>query len=408
MNRKENPSRAKLLSIALDNNHIDLLAHIFELPSHFKSENERNMKKSKAFDLKKAMMSASVNANSSNSLAANWQSLVQMNSELAKSEDAVQAFEVQKKLHPRFNAAFATSSGNWCVPALHVVCRNTFYLASLSDGETKETNKEMAVTLLQESFSRTINDRTKYNPKESLSTTGSKKCGVLLIVNLLFRIYFKLNKLRLCKNLLKAVEVQSLHKSSDMTQRIVFNYYVGRLYLFEDNFDRAEECLDFCLRKERDSANRKRILNFLVPVRLLKGKLPSQQLLETYAMHPYMSLIDGLMVGNLEQFSRALDKNSELFLKRGVFLLLEKCKFIAYRNLFKRCWLILEKSSQISLAQLLKAFKFCGKQVDLDEIECVLANLIYKGYIKGYLSHTKRMLVLSKRDPFPTGAVISK
>ena len=25
--------------------------------------------------------------------------------------------------------------------------------------------------------------------------------------------------------------------------------------------------------------------------------------------------------------------------------------------------------------------------MDADEIECVLANLIYKGYVKGYLSH---------------------
>lgn len=46
--------------------------------------------------------------------------------------------------------------------------------------------------------------------------------------------------------------------------------------------------------------------------------------------------------------------------------------------------------------------------MDLDEIECILANLIYQGLIRGYLSHAKRTLVLSKRDPFPVSAVISK
>ena len=31
-----------------------------------------------------------------------------------------------------------------------------------------------------------------------------------------------------------------------------------------------------------------------------------------------------------------------------------------------------------------------------------LANLIFSGYIKGYIAHEKRVLVLSKAAPFPT------
>lgn len=41
------------------------------------------------------------------------------------------------------------------------------------------------------------------------------------------------------------------------------------------------------------------------------------------------------------------------------------------------------------------------RQVDVDEIECIVANLIHKKYIKGYISHSQRMLVLSKKDAFP-------
>lgn len=40
--------------------------------------------------------------------------------------------------------------------------------------------------------------------------------------------------------------------------------------------------------------------------------------------------------------------------------------------------------------------------LDLDELECTLANLIYSGYVKGYIAHEKRILVLSKASPFPT------
>ena len=50
-------------------------------------------------------------------------------------------------------------------------------------------------------------------------------------------------------------------------------------------------------------------------------------------------------------------------------------------------------------------FKRCldsiGVSMDKDEVECVLANLIYKGYIKGYLSHQHAKLVVSKGNPFP-------
>lgn len=38
----------------------------------------------------------------------------------------------------------------------------------------------------------------------------------------------------------------------------------------------------------------------------------------------------------------------------------------------------------------------------LDEIECLLANAIYNGLIKGYLAHQHRVLVLSKNQAFPS------
>lgn len=39
--------------------------------------------------------------------------------------------------------------------------------------------------------------------------------------------------------------------------------------------------------------------------------------------------------------------------------------------------------------------------LDLDEVECMLANLIYMGLIKGYISHEQRLMVLAAKDAFP-------
>jgi len=48
-----------------------------------------------------------------------------------------------------------------------------------------------------------------------------------------------------------------------------------------------------------------------------------------------------------------------------------------------------------------KALAWQGVDMDLDGVECIVANLIYRKLVKGYLSHQHRIAVLSKQDPFP-------
>jgi len=127
--------------------------------------------------------------------------------------------------------------------------------------------------------------------------------------------------------------------------------------------------------------------------------------LEKYDLEEFKSLVEGISKGDLRTFQDGLVRYQDRFIQQGTYLLLEKCKTVVYRNLFKRVWLILQKH-QIKLEHISKALKWLGMPMDLDEIECILANLIFKKYIRGYLSHVKRTLVLSKKDPFPTSTVI--
>ena len=48
-----------------------------------------------------------------------------------------------------------------------------------------------------------------------------------------------------------------------------------------------------------------------------------------------------------------------------------------------------------------KVLQWQGVEIDLDEVECIVANLIYRKYLKGYISHSHRVVVVSKQDPFP-------
>lgn len=43
----------------------------------------------------------------------------------------------------------------------------------------------------------------------------------------------------------------------------------------------------------------------------------------------------------------------------------------------------------------------------MDEIECVAANLIFRKYVKGYISHKNKVMVVAKQDAFPPLASVS-
>lgn len=42
-----------------------------------------------------------------------------------------------------------------------------------------------------------------------------------------------------------------------------------------------------------------------------------------------------------------------------------------------------------------------GISVDAEEAECYVANMIYKGFIRGYISHEKQTVVLAGTNAFP-------
>ncbi len=126
-----------------------------------------------------------------------------------------------------------------------------------------------------------------------------------------------------------------------------------------------------------------------------------------------------------------MERYQEFFIKKGIFLILEKLKTFVYRNLFRKAHRIASgitsggsggsaasaaapapaagakpKPSVLQLSTLSAAVSMNDLKLDSDELECILANLIYQGYIKGYIAH-KRAVVLSKTDPFPTAAMKS-
>jgi hypothetical protein len=69
----------------------------------------------------------------------------------------------------------------------------------------------------------------------------NKRLATLEIVITLFKVYFRLNTLRLCKNLINAVNSKQFlpFDSFPASQRVTYKYYTGRLAIFDENYVRS-------------------------------------------------------------------------------------------------------------------------------------------------------------------------
>ena len=100
---------------------------------------------------------------------------------------------------------------------------------------------------------------------------------------------------------------------------------------------------------------------------------------------------------------------------------MEKLRLLVFRNCLKRLWFINNKEARMNVQSIVHIFGWMGLYDDddaaaddeqqqehevgdeerLDDAECILANLIHGKFINGYISHKRRILVLSKKKAFP-------
>jgi hypothetical protein len=213
-----------------------------------------------------------------------------------------------------------------------------------------------------------------------------------------------MNNLRLCTNLIRAVDGTGFppFDAFPTAQKVAYTYYVGRLSMLNANFTQAEEQLMYAFTHCPVEAvrNKRLCLMYLVPTRLVLGKLASAALLGKYSLHHYTELCAAVAQGDLRAFNEHKDAHQSLYIQQGVYLIVERARTIVYRNLFRKLHVLIG-SNKLSLRTIAAALGGVGVDVDVDELECVLANLIYQNYVKGYISHQKRFLVVSAKEPFP-------
>eukprot|EP00871_Galdieria_phlegrea_P003820 jgi/Galph1/4439/GphlegSOOS_G3112.1 len=309
----------------------------------------------------------------------------------------------------RLLCGFLREEKAWIVPVLLKLATQLRQVAEKADEnsskDTTVSNKlEEAESLLKRAYSLVVNDRSP--------TEDSKKLASLELVNQLFRIYFKLNTVHLCRSLIRQVEGPSFPSFElfPLAHQVTFCFYAGRLRLFEDDFKATEQHLLFAFRHCPPSywKNRRLILMYLIPSRMCLGKLPTAFLIRKYRLEQYYGkLVQCFRVGDVCGIDKAVKEYEEFFIRKGVYFVLEYLKLPTLRNLLKRTFRLLG-TTRLRIADLYCALKIVGVEMEVDDLECYLANLIYQGYIKGYIAHQRGVLVVSKLDPFPSLKSISE
>lgn len=138
------------------------------------------------------------------------------------------------------------------------------------------------------------------------------------------------------------------------------------------------------------------ILTYLIPCHLLTTHtLPTPSLLKPYPrlQNLFLSLSRCIKSGDLSGFDLALQAGEEEFVKRRIYLTLERGRDIALRNLLRKVFLaggfedVKEgeedkpriRKTRVPVDMFGAAISLGQKEVmDTDEVECLLANMIYK------------------------------
>ena len=310
----------------------------------------------------------------------------------------------------------AEPASNWSLPLVNSLLTSLRLQSYAADTHRTATqhDKPRHVIEAQDVLKRFLQKMVVDRSADSVS----KKRGCLFVICGLFKLYFRLNNLKMCTYLMKMVHVLPPLSSYPQAQQVTYNYYYGRLLIFEENYTTAEQVLYDALVHcdARHTANKRRILTFLIPVTLLRGKYPREELLAKYSLRSMFSpLVAAIKQGDLGRFMAELNGRADVYIEKGIYLLLEKLKILVYRNLLRLVYYHVHLTQsglseklrvQLSLPTVLQAIRAMGVGMGMDELECVIANLIFNGAIKGYIAHG-RCVVLSKQEPFPRVTVSS-
>jgi hypothetical protein len=314
------------------------------------------------------------------------------------------AFKEESQLISLFFRYFTTSS-SWTLPALYSILRDLRDLAIDADNHARQNGHksecmEEAARIIAKAFGNCMTDRTS-------PYTLSRKWGVYDVVGLVLKSYFRIKRISLAKNILRALDANDVPPLAEYprSHQVTFRYYVGMLNFLNEDYAESEEKLTLAFYHcyIGSHSNQERILTFLIPLRILRGHLPSRDLMQRFPVldELYSPFIAAIRNGDIVRYDAALNQWEHRLVELNLWLTLERARELCIRGLFRRVWVASHKSTRIPIAMFHSSLRISGIVVDPEEAECLVANMIYKGFMRGYISHERQIVVLAGTNAFP-------
>lgn len=163
---------------------------------------------------------------------------------------------------------------NWALPALYSACLNLRTFALSADSQRVSTGAGKDGEILEKSAEFLMNCFRVCVSDTRAAIENSKKWGMLSVVNQLFKIYFKINKLQLCKPLIRAIDALPIKDQFPKSHLVTYRFFVGKKAMFDTDYKLADDYLSYAFQHcHKDSQKNKRlILIYLLPVKMLLGK----------------------------------------------------------------------------------------------------------------------------------------
>uniref|UniRef100_A0A7S4SB44 PCI domain-containing protein n=1 Tax=Alexandrium monilatum TaxID=311494 RepID=A0A7S4SB44_9DINO len=323
-----------------------------------------------------------------------------------KSEEAFEALCRALKLWiARYLGLRRGVDGSWMLlPLLWLAAQPRRLAAELDAKGQSKKNQTKLVEAMRDHFQKLHRDERRRE-------------GALVACCELLRLYFRMGQASQCSPILKKVsqgqggeqlDLEALPKALAVTLCFLW----GKHSVMEGNVVEAEERLSWALSRCPPGAesNRRQILAYLVPCRLRTGRFPSMDLLTRNGLGWMQGLIKSVADGDVRRFDEEFDLCEDRLVRDGSYLVVEKLKLLAYRNLARKVHMDAgrrleaagkaEHRHKQDLAMYERAFKW-QDSCDADETLCLLAHLIHLGAVRGFISDEFRKIVFSKENPFP-------
>ncbi|KAK4165206.1 protein CSN12 [Cladorrhinum sp. PSN259] len=307
---------------------------------------------------------------------------------------------------------------------------------------------ELAADIIQKFFTSCLTDRSSTRWEKP----KGKKVAVYLFANLTLKLLFTCEKSPLAAqmftNLSTSGPALALYPAA---QRVTFLYYLGRFNFDHAHYYRAHLCFEEAYRQCHVAAlsHKRKILTYWIPCNMLFGRFPSPQGLlsrpEAFGFAEiFMPICLAVRSGNFAQFYAALSSNpaaKNWLWAKGFYLpFLYRLKSLVWRSFTRKTFILTYQGGSstsaapsLSFDDLVTASRFVQRQLeslsssssssstasataggnsdggflmpseglifgnkipDVDDVESVVAGLLYAGLLNGFIARQQRKFVI--------------